>query len=269
MTETNSNDPVVGDDTPVTEDDLRALKYDNEDVETPEEEDETPASDDSDEAAEEAEVEEEQNSDDTAEEEAPAPESFTKEFINIKGDTPEEYARNLEIAYKNSTAEALRLKGLSTPPPTAPAVEEPDTFVDTSNPLSLYAQQKMDQEIADAYNDFKKVYNQTEDEEKYKQFTNTVAGLSRVILETEKRMASPSELYRKAAITLGWKETSEPDDKEKLGMAIKQTGAASKSSPATKVAPRSKVTDEMIAVNRKMYPGKTDAEIRKELEPFI
>ncbi|CAB4176466.1 hypothetical protein UFOVP1522_50 [uncultured Caudovirales phage] len=258
---------TAGDTKPVTEDDLRALKYDNEEVEPVKAEDETSESESDDESEEEAESDDDQIVETDEEEDNPS--TFTKEFPNIKGDTPEEYARNLEIAYQNSTAEALRLKGIADAPSTIPNTAVVETLIDTSNPLSLYAQQKMDEEIFTAYDTFKKDYGQVEDETKYQQFTKGVASLSKAILDNEQRLASPEELYRKAAVMLGWEKTSEPDAKEKLGMAVKQNGAASKSSPTAKGVQRSKVSDEMISLNRKMYPGKTDSEIRKELEPYI
>ncbi len=271
---------ATSDDKPVTEDDLRSLKYSDEEVETSQDEDETSDEDDSDESDEDAVADDEgdqiPDSDDEEDElDAPAEgeSTFVKKFPNIKGDTPEEYARNVEIAYENSTAEALRLKGVAEAPPVSnppPAdAEDEGSFVDTSNPLTLYAQQKMDEDIKIAYGDFKKDYTQVEDKEKYLEFKQGVAALSDTILRLEKRQASPKELYRKTAAMLGWEKTSTPSSKEELGMAIKQNGAASKSSPATKPPVRSKVTAEMVAANKKMYPDKTEAEIRKELEPHI
>ena len=266
---TNAPEEAVADiDAPVTEDDLRSLKYDNEDVEPVNAEDEPEESDDETEDTEDTVVEEDETPESTEDEDKTEP-KFVKEFPNIKGDTPEEYSRNLEIAYQNSTTEALRLKGITEAPSVAPTPEVEQPIVDTSNPLALYAQQKMDEEINTAYVDFKKDYSQVEDEAKYNQFTKGVASLSRAILDNEGRLASPSELYSKTAVMLGWSKSSEPDSKEKLGMALKQNGAASKSSPTTKAVKKSKVTEEMIVMNKKMYPGKTNEEIRKELEPYI
>lgn len=269
--ETNSTDntstTTTDDSQPVTEDDLRSLKYDNADVETTEVADETEEAEiDQDEATNDTDTEDEsvQNTDDST--------SFVKGFSNIKGETPEEYAKNLEEAYKNSTAEALRLKQLvDTTKVEAPVIEdrEPDTTPSTY--AELYVKQKLDKEIADSFNQFKTEYSQVSDTEEYKKFTVVVNQLSNVITSTEGRLAEPKELYDKAAVILGWEKQSVPTEKDKLGMAIKQTAASTKttSGGATISSKKSKVTDAMIAANKLMYPGKTEAEIREELEPYV
>lgn len=281
---TNADDqgvqtPVVDDDKPVTEDDLRSLKYPEEDVETPQGEDEPAEGDDSEEEAEEPVADEDESPEDAEQNvEEETQQTFVKEFPNIKGDTPEEYAKNLEIAYQNSTAEAMRLKNELQPAPPAipetpepPVAEEPQQQQSITDPTSLFVKQQMDREIDKAYSDFRKEYSQVEDMGNYQQFTRTVATVSKTIFETEGRLVDPREAYDAAAAILKWEKTSVPTDKEKLGMALKQNGAASKSTSASagKQVTRSKVTDEMIKANQKMYPGKSVEEIRKELEPYV
>ena len=272
---TNAEDPAVDDSKEVTEDDLRSLKYDDAGVETSKEEDE-PAEDTEDETEEsedtgdDSDVESEDDDQSDSSEEP----SFVKEFPNIKGDTPEEYAKNLEEAYKNSTAEAMRLKGIADAPPTAPEqvkqVTEDDDKDVSASPLELYAQQQLDREIADAYTKFQVDYPQVTDPVEYNKFTVEVATLSNTIYTSQKRLASPDELYEKAAIILGWEKESALSSKDKLDIAVKTNTASPKiTSAAPKGTNKSKVTDEMIRVNRAMYPGKSDADIRKELEPFV
>lgn len=271
----NTDDEVViDDDAAVTEDDLRALKYDETDVETPIGEDE-PDEVELDETATEDTEEENDEDQETSDDESIDSSEFVKEFPQIKGDTPEEYARNLEIAYSNSTAEAMRLKSStevpSVSPTSDPAPQQDPIDIDNVDPVALYAKQQMDSEIAAAYEDFKKDYSQVEELASYQNFTKTVGVMSRTILETEGRLASPGELYSKAAVALGWEKTSLPSSKEKLGMAIKDSGSTSKTPTASGQKPpvRSKVTQAMIDANKKMYPGKSDDEIRKELEPYV
>ena len=164
---TNADDDksqkAADDSATVTDEELRKLKEESE-VESSDETDDTLKTDDdleeSDEAGEDdsQDGESEGESDDDSTEETP---EFVKEFPNIKGDTPEEYAKNLEIAYQNSTSEAIRLKK---------AAEESDIQIDdsdagddlsdTSDPLSLYMKQKMDEEIDKAYADFSAKYTQ-------------------------------------------------------------------------------------------------------------
>lgn len=255
---------ISDDDKPVTEDDLRDLKYGNQDVEVADAIDETPETEEVEEEPEETEGEI-GKTDDTEGEEKPEP-TFTKEFPNIKGDTPEEYAKNLEIAYQNSTAEAMRLK--QQPPPDTSVDKPDDSTTTTPDITSLYAKQQMDKEINEAWGKFTKQYSQTTDKTEYAKFTQTVSQLSNTIYESEDRLASPDELYRKAAVILDWTPEA-PTPEDKLKMAVKDGAASTKSSNVAKPTQKSKVTDAMLAANRKMYPGKSDAEIREELEPYL
>ncbi len=279
MTVTNTGKPaeeppVADDDAEVTEDDLRSLKYDESGVETGNTEDEPDEEEQEDADAEETDEEEAQaddskedgeESDEESEEDQP---SFVKEFPNIKGDTPEEYAKNLEAAYKNSTGEALRLKELVNKG--TPTDAEDEEKPAPGNYLEMYAQQKLDEDINTSYAKFSIDYPQVKDDAEYDKFTKAVETLTNTIMSLEQRVAPPSELYTKAAVVLGWEKQSAPTEKEKLAIALKDKSATSKTSASgAKKASKSKVTDAMILVNRKMYPGKTDAEIRTELEPHI
>lgn len=257
---TNADETVVDDDKPVTEEDLRQAKYGADDVEDSKESDET---DDTAEADEESEEASEESEEEQSEEET----SFVKEFPHIKGDTYEEYSRNLEQAYQNSTAEAMRLKALADAAQSKD--ETDDAKIDTSDPLSLYMKQKMDEEINSAYSSFAKQYSQVADPTEYDKFVKTVSTMSNTILQSEGRMAAPGELYSKAAVILGWESVNAISKEDKLKSALKDSAANSKTSSSTKTTPKSKVTDQMVAINRMMYPGKTDAEIREELEPYV
>lgn len=249
-------DTVVDDDKAVTEDDLRSLKYDNEEVETEKSEDEPSEADETEEETEDTEIGEEESQEEAEPE-------FVKQFPQIKGETPEEYAKNLEKAYENSTAEAMRLRK---PPETDKVDETPEA--PNTDITSLYAKQQMDKEITEAWTAFQKQYPQVTDQSEYDVFTRTVTELSTTILQSQKRLATPEELYRKAAGILEWTpETVTREDK--LRTAVKDSAASSKSSTGTKGKAVSKVSDAMLAANRKMYPGKSDQEIREELEPYV
>jgi hypothetical protein len=56
-------------------------------------------------------------------------------------------------------------------------------------------------------------------------------------------------------------------------MKLKDGAAVSKTQSSTKPAPKSKVTPDQIRIQRELNPfgtqGKTDAEIAKELEPYV
>lgn len=286
-------DPAVDDSKPVTEDDLKDLKYPNGDVDPPANpaEDEPPAGDDP-----EADPANPPDDDDQIVPPAPdedtppagdtppeTPPAFVKKFENIKGDTPEEYAAGLEAAYENSTGEAIRLKTelekLQQAPPTTPPAEAPPADPNapdpapaaTANPTDLYVQQQLDKEIVTAFDHTKKEFPGVNDPAVYTQFAQKVQTFSKTILETEKRLASPAELYTMAALSLGLERHEvKPDDAEKLAMAAKN-GAATPSAPAAPSKPKAagpNISEAQMAVSRKMYPGKSDEDIIKELTPY-
>lgn len=275
---TNADDTAANDSTKVTGEDLRKLKYGEDEVESSTETDESSETNETDDSTE-TRDDDETNSDTDATdetEESDTTESdddsaaFVKELPNIQGDTLEEYARSLEKAYQNSTAEALRLKGLVDGAQTDKRVgdNKEETTIDTTDPLALYAKQKMDEEINASFNAFSKSYPQVTDPTEYNRFTVEVATLSNTILQSQKRLASPQELYQKAAVILGW-EPDKVTSKDRVNAAIKGSAAVSKTTSTTKQVTKSKVTDQMVALNRMMYPGKTDEQIRKELEPYV
>lgn len=248
----------------VTEDDLRNLKYGQDGVEDSKETDESEEAEETEES-EETSDEDGQTADEATEDETS--DEFVKEFPYIKGDTPEEYARNLEKAYGNSFAELKRIREAAKQN-TDERVGDTKQEVDLSDPLALYAKQKMDEEINQEFANFSKQYPQVTDPAEYSKFTVEVATLSNTILNSQKRLASPKELYSKAAVILGW-ETDQVSGKDKLNAALKDSASVSRSNSATKKPVKSKVTDQMIAVNRLMYPNKTDAQIRQELEAYV
>lgn len=207
--------------------------------------------------------EEAQSDDESTEDEAPAESTFTKGVPSIAGETPEEYQTNLEKAYQESTKEALRLKALSDAPP--PPVELRNTDTENLTPEQLYIRQKMDEDIAVAFNKVQEDYPQVKDKSEYDRFTAMSASVGKNILDAEKRQAPPREVYAKAAVLLGW---TQDDAKEKLGSALKDSATSTRTGVASSPG-KSKVTDKMIAENQKWYPDKSRAEIIKELEPYI
>lgn len=258
-------------DKPVTEEDLRNSKYGKDGVEATADEPSEPQ-----EPAKPSDEPEAEEGDQIAPEEegeAQAEPTFTKKFPNIKGDTPEEYASNLEAAYENSSAEAIRLKKATEAPAPIPESIQSEEEEAPKSWTELYANQKLQEEANTAYADLTKPENypiladQTSPE--YTQFTKEVDSLSRTILASQGRLAPPAELYRKAALIMDLQRSSEPSEDEKLGMAVKDGAAVSKTNSISKSAPKSKVTDTEVLFFKKMNPNSelSDTEIRKELEP--
>jgi hypothetical protein len=261
----------------VEEDDqakLEAINAKTEEVEVSQETDES--KEQAEEVKEEAGEEDGQTDDQTTEAEEQSEATFTKKFPNIKGDTPEEYFPELETAYENSTSEAIKLKQQwEDAQPVLKKAQEllatqgesnTETQVEDLDPVQLYVKQQQDKEINAAFAEISRDYPQVLDQTEYQKFVTKANTLGRVIYETEKRVPSPQELYGMVVTTLGW---NKEDNKEKLGAAIKDSAASTKTSSSTKKVTKSKVTDGQVVTARKMFPGKSDSEIRQELEEYV
>lgn len=253
-----TNATAVDDSKPVTEEDLRndKLALEVETVNAEDETAETAAEDESDETS-----EEDGQTDNQAEEATP---TFVKQVPSIAGDTEEEYRKNLETAYQASTTEALRLKALADAAEKGEEAEEETGPVD---PRLLYLDRLVNKDIQETFTEFKKVYPQVDDPVEYQKFTTEATNLSQYY-QSKRQVLTADELYPKVASILGW-EKEVTDGKDKLGQALKDRGATSKTTSATKTTSKSKVSDEMIRVNMQMYPDKTEAQIREELEPYV
>ena len=252
MTVTNTNEPAVDDSKTSTDDDLRKAKYPDDEVETTEKSVEDETSD-----------QEDEDSEDT--EETP---TFVKQFPNIKGDTPEEYLKNLEESYKHSTTEALRLKQLSEVGKSEDDLE--DTSTGVVDPRLLYLDRIVEGDINKTYAVFREEYPQVDDPAEYEKFNTEVTALASYFLNSKGTAALASELYPKAAAILGWQKQA-VDSKDKLSMALKSKAASTKTTSSTKPKTKqSKVSDKEVQMFRLMNPGTelTDAKIREELEPF-
>lgn len=282
--------------TKVTEEDLRKLKYGDEDVDDSDKnqnQDETSEDDEDDDDTEDTgdddgktddETEEDDSDEDSEEDSDDDDSEFVKEFPNIKGDTLVDYTRNLEATISSSNKEGKRLADENAVlKDRVAALEAGDKGADGKDskgsdagaednlsPEQGYIRQKMNEEIDKAFGEFRKSYSQVEDAAEYSKFVNEVKILAQTIKQSQNRFASPGELYTKAAAILGWEPSDKVDNKDRLKVALKDKAAVSKTSSSTgKKAPKSKVTDAMIRANRKMYPNKSDEDIRKELEPYV
>ena len=274
MAVTNTDESAVDDSKTTDEEDLRALKYPKDDVEPSKEEDETSEEEDSQEESEEVEDEEtseevgaSDQEDEDSEDETEETPTFVKQFPNIKGDTPEEYLKNLEESYKHSTTEALRLKQLSE---VGKSEDDEETSTGVVDPRLLYLDRIVEEDITKTYASFRKEYPQVDDPAEYEKFTTEVENLASYFINSKGTAATAKELYPKAAAILGWQKQA-IDSKDKLGMALKNKAASTKTTSSTKPkAKQSKVSDKEVQMFRLMNPDTdlTDAKIREELEPF-
>lgn len=180
---------------------------------------------------------------------------------------PEHDLEWYKTAYEQSTKEGLRLKGeldKKVEPPAVSVTPESDDSVLT--PEQLYVKQMLIKESDDAFSEVLRRYPQVKDPDTYKRFSETAKIVSKTIVDVEKRLPFAKELYAKTAVIMGL----QADNSDELGAALKDGASSPRTaSSAPGPAPKSKVTEEMIATNLKMYPNKTRAEIIEELEPHI
>lgn len=292
----NQDDKSSADDegTKVTEDDLRKDKEeflgvdgsDKDNQDDPEDDDESTDDDEEtgdDDGKTDDDSEEDDSDDDSQDDSDDDDSEFVKELPDIKGETLTEYARNLEDTVIKSNTEGKRLADELRKATDRIAVLESGASsssdsdgkgddkgkTDVLNPMETYFRQEMEKQGVEAITKLKEQYSEVDDPVEYGRFVAEVKTLGETIWSGQKRLASPEELYTKAAVILGWKPADKVGKGDKLKVAIKERGTTTKTSSSTKKAPKSKVTDEMIRVNRIMYPNKTDDEIRTELEPHV
>lgn len=235
--------------------------------------------------------EEEKPEEDEAEPEKSVDSSFTKQFPNLKGDTPEEYVPELEKAYDNSFKEALRLNQIikdqeavvaqaraiiesqgnpnpaTTPQnPATPVSVNPLTAID-EHPAIKYAKQKQTEDMLSAFDVFKKDYPQATEQQSFETFTKASDGVNLALTNSLGRAPTYPELFKGIAGSLGWqplKATARRD------AAIKENASSSRVVSGT--APKRKtprVPDAAVDAYMKMYTFKTREEAVKELSEVV
>ncbi len=189
--------------------------------------------------------------------------TFTKGegFDWVKGETPEEYARNLEKAYQNSTAEAFKWKRKVEGKDTEDKSEK--TERQEVSPILRQAERRELQAMNKEYDDFLGRYPSANEPGNADKLNKRVQSISKAIQEDEGREPTFAETLSLAAASMGWKE----DTSGKVAAAMKDAAASSTRSSSPKGNPKSKVTPAQIKAAKKFWPGKSDAEIIKELEP--
>jgi hypothetical protein len=230
-----------------------------------------------DKTAEEIEAEAEAEAEPETEIETP---TFTKKFQNLKGDTPQDYAKELETAYENSTTEALRWKTIAEEG--ARLVEEakrvvagqpaaatqttptdPNLLAIDSNPDVQYAKTLRERDMISAFEKFKKSYPQVTEEAEFNKFTKASDGLYRALEVSTGRKPTYAELYDGIAGALHWQPVDKTDKKDN---AIKESLSSSQTVSSTQpTSKQSKVSDAEADVYMKLT-GKNRTDAVKDLE---
>lgn len=205
-----------------------------EEVETEQSEDESTDEQASEESQDE-ETSEEDESDDSAN-------AFDKRFTQFKGDTPEEYIKNLEEGYANSTAEYAKLKKQA-------AEYQAPTDQPTTDPALLYARQQMEEKQGQEFEAFAKDHSEIEtDPEVKEKMLTRLTTLSKTVLAEEGRILGMAEGLSMAWASLGLGNNQQ----ENTRMAAKDAAATSKTASAKKNVSKAQFTQQQLEVAKKM-----------------
>ncbi len=244
---------------------------DDEEVEEDEEQEDLEDSDDED---------SDSDDDEETEEEDDEEPDFKKRYTQIKGDTADEYIPNLETAYKNSSAEAVRLKQqvtdlqkqmdditalVANSPELAEQIKEGKAPAVATDPALLKARQDMESQNKKEYAAFVDSHPELEsDPELQKQVFDEIRDFAEVA-QKKNRVLGMKEALTMAWTSLGLKESKE----EKVRMKAKDTAARSKNAGAKKtVKAKVEFTEAQIGAGLRMGLGKTRQEVIKKLTAY-
>lgn len=260
-------------DSTVTEEEI------NEDeVETPEGEDET--------------VEEETSEEgDQEEETVEEPEGFQKRFTQFKGDTPEEYLKNLEDAYGHSSAEATRLvqqakeataerdrvmAQVANDPALAEKLQQQQTPAQTppaaptmADPLLDFARSNVQQQWEKEYHEFVSEHQEMQTD----QDLNTKVLQALQVVSSNVRQIQNRTPGMKEALGMAWQSLgySLNDSEETTRMAVKNAAAQSKTAVGrpTPSPTKPKFTQAQLQFAKRAYPDKTEDELTELLSQHV
>ena len=216
---------------------------------------------------------------DDAEEAPDESEDFERRFTQFEGETLEEYTRNLEKAYANSSTEALNLKKradeaarlIATDPAAADrivdaqgtqrteAVEQPRT------PGEAYATTIMKRDQEREWNEFMDEHPELlNDPARQDQLVSELESFAAVTMQKEGRMIGMKEGLTKAYVSLGFNDNSE----EEARMAAKENAGQSKTSSQKKTVSKNDFTENQISAAMKLNPGKSRQEVIELLTKY-
>ena len=240
----------------------------DEEVETTQVEDEASKNDDQEEVTDTGEeTTEDSESDGKTETEEEAEEKFQKRFSQFKGDTPEEYLKELEEAYANSSTEGQRnskeareakekldkiITAVANNPELAKQLEEVENAPKKQeDPALVFARQQMEQQYEKDWGDFTRLHPELVGNQ---ELTNELIDeMDAIAYAAERRgkTLTMAEGLAKAWVSLG-KQAA--DDKEKIVNKTKEQ--ASKPAPGASKPKQNSgkqdFTPEQIAVAKKM-----------------
>lgn len=260
-------------------DDESQDEIDEEETDESDSEEETDETDDEDESEDD---DDDESEDDEEEDEDDQP-KFEKRYTQIKGDTPQEYIKNLEKTYKNSTDEALRLKGerdtlqrrvdqmaevIAKNPEIAEQIQ--DT---TQNPLVapelLHARQTMEDQMRTEFAEFTEEHPElATDSDLQAKVLKRLKVLGDASRNDDGRILGMREGLDMAWISLG---LNKGNDEETVRLKAKENASRSKTSGGGKKAPKGakvEFSEAQIATGMNMGLGKTRKEVIEKLKKY-
>lgn len=242
-----------------------------EQVETPNGEDENLDNQEETEELENEDPEQEEESEEESEEEKTEEEEeskFEKRFSQIKGDTPEEYAKNLEEAYRNSSTEAQRINGelkdakkeldkigevIANNPELAKQLNDALGGVEVAqkreDPAIEYARSEMKKKLDGEYNAFVDVHPEMATDDDLREEVLKELSLLADAAAAGGRTLGMEEGLKKAWISLGYDAA---DSKEHTITKAKEQAAKPGTPAKTKKAnTKAQFTDEQIAMAKR------------------
>lgn len=211
--------------------------------------------------------EEEGDDEDTGDGEDDEPE-FKKAFSQIKGDTPQEYAQNLEEAYRQSSQEgklnAKKAKeaearidqiaaAVAKNPELAKLINEavPDGEISpTTDPALLHARQAMEQKMESDYKAFTDLHPELDSDPDLQEKVLAEVTIFGDAARKKGKILGMDDALRKAWISLG---LDKEDSKEKVSVKAKETASKSKTNNSNKKTTKTPtLTPEQIAAGKKM-----------------
>lgn len=177
---------------------------------------------------------------------------FEKRFKQLKGDTPKEYAKNLEEAYYKTSMESVRLaKELAKKNEDKPADKKPDDNA-ALDPEIAWAKGERQRQWATDLTAFKKQHPELDsDPILANELNDELAIVAEVYQRKNGYGISMAEGLKKAWSSLGY-DSGESDRKERVASAAKDGGTRSKSGTGKQSAPKIKLSDKQIEVFMEM-----------------
>lgn len=204
--------------------------------------------------------------------------TFEKRYTQFTGETPEEYIKQLEDAYGNSSSEALKIKkrlddlkakkltevatGKEDEPTDGKQGEQPKSLTD------IWVDQEMKRRHAEQYAKFAEVHPEVnEDDDLFNELDQETGKYMEYVFNREGRVPDLDE-----SLNWAWKiirpEDSKRSKEEKVVEAVKSAGSASKTKSVTKDPAEPLFSDKQIEAAKKIDPTLRDKS-RAEIEEIL